>query len=583
VGSTPERLTVKLLLTKCSLLIAAVSALVLLGAGPAVAAPPVAGTTSPPAPIPLTPAAGGMVTVPLTLSWSAVSDSAGVADYNWQVSRSPSMTPIVDQGSVTAPQTSAVVSGLPVGTYYWQVQAFDNDFNLGPFSSSRTFVVTGANSGEPAAPVLGPAENGATSFHPFFLFTMSWQAVPGATSYAFEFDLTNNGFDPVHTTTSILPCVSNLAVLGFPSPPPPPPGTCETLTGNFGQPNNVFFRVQAINASGARSVPSNVDKVAISFTAPLSAPPDPIGPAASAPVTFPFQVSFTNVAIPQLQSYEVQFSTSPSFNKIEFDVPFIDPDVPFVDRPGSSSSLTVQQGLNGGKTYWRVRATEGDNSPDTAAVTAWSKTASFTMSSAPPVVVSLSSDATSLPNGIDGVALLQLSADVGSGGAVVRLHSSDPDALPVPASVDIDPLTQTTPFIGAGEATAQIQWQAGNVTKATPVTVTATLGSSTASVTIIVEPTELQGLELDPSTFPGGQAASATLQFTGLTPPDGAVISVSASSASVQVPPTVTVPAGAQSAFFALTTSTVTAATTVTVTATYLGHSVTSQLTLTPQ
>src|SRR5947209_4430438 len=42
----------------------------------------------PPAPAPLTPAAGASVLVPFTISWAAVSDPSGIVAYNWQVSAS---------------------------------------------------------------------------------------------------------------------------------------------------------------------------------------------------------------------------------------------------------------------------------------------------------------------------------------------------------------------------------------------------------------------------------------------------------------------------------------------------------------
>ena len=554
-----------------------------LAVGQLVGAAPAGAVSGPPAPTPLTPASGASVTVPFTLSWSAVSDSAGTADYNWQVSPSGSMSPIVAQGTDVAPRTSDTVSGLANGTYYWQVQAVDTNLIVGPYSSPQTFTVTGANSGELPAPTLNPPQTGATSFHPYFSFAMSWSAVAGATGYDLEFDSTDATFDVVHRSASLLPCMSNLAVPGFPPPPPPPANTCATLTGNFAEPGTYYFRVQAINANGARSVPSNVDTVTISYAAPLSAPPQPTAPASTATVTFPFSVSFTNVPIPQLQGYEVQFSTRSSFGSIEYDVPLIDPDIPFATRPGSTSSLTVQQGLVGGTTYWRVRAIEGNASASTAAVTAWSSTGSFTMSSAAPAVVSVTPHTPSLANGDSGSAEIQLSTDAPSGGSVVNLKSSNPNTLSVPSSLTIQLVGQPSQLLGAGIAVGQFQYQASYVTSPTPVTVTATLGSSSATATITVEPPALQQFVVDPGILPGGEPPTAIIMLTGNAPPGGAVISLSTSSPKVQVPPTVTVPAGSPSTYVNVTTSEVTTNTPATVTATFNGASVSTQLTLTPQ
>jgi hypothetical protein len=562
----------------------ATAVLALAGAGQLAAATAAgAATSSPPAPTPLAPANGASVTVPFTLSWSAVTDSAGVFAYNWQVSPAQSMNPIIAHNSPSAPQTSDTVSGLANGTYFWQVQAVDNNIIVSPWSAPQSFTVTGANSGELSPPVLNPPQTGATSFHPMFLFGMSWSSVAGATAYQFEFNTVSAAFDVIHSSKSVLACVSGLAVLGFPPPPPPPANTCATLTGNFLQPGTYFYRVQAINASGALSVPSNVDTITISYSAPLTAPPQPVGPATGTTLSFPFSVSFANVAIPQLQGYEVQFSTTSSFKTIEFDVPLIDPDIPFATRPGSTSTLTVTQGLAGGTTFWRVRAFEGDNSASTAAVTAFSGAGSFVMSSAPPAVVSLTASTPTVSNGGSGGSQIQLSTDAPSGGSVVNLTSSNPAALTVPPSVTIQQAGQFGPFIGAGAATGQFQYQAGLVTSPTPVTVTATLGSSSATAIINVVPPALQQLTLDPTVVPGGEPPTAIIALNGNAPPGGATVALSSSSPAVHVPATATVPDGSPTTFVSVTTSEVSANTTATVTATYNGASASTQLTLTPQ
>ena len=188
--------------------------------GQVVVAGPAAAASGPPTPTPLTPANGASVTVPLTLSWSAVTDAAGLEAYNWRVSPSSSMAPIVAQNSPPGTQNSDTLSGLANGTYFWQVQAVDNNVIVGAFTAPQSFTVTGANSGELPAPTLNPPQSGATSFHPFFLFEMSWNAVPGATGYHLEFDGTNSSFDVIHKVTSPVACLNGLNVLGFPPSPP---------------------------------------------------------------------------------------------------------------------------------------------------------------------------------------------------------------------------------------------------------------------------------------------------------------------------------------------------------------------------
>ena len=94
---------IRLALTLLSVLL-----LIIAGSGRAAAAPP--------APTPLAPADGATVQVPFTISWSAVTDPAGIVAYNWQVSPSPSFTPVVLQNS-TSGQLQDTVSGLATGTY----------------------------------------------------------------------------------------------------------------------------------------------------------------------------------------------------------------------------------------------------------------------------------------------------------------------------------------------------------------------------------------------------------------------------------------------------------------------------------
>src|SRR5689334_13635489 len=80
----------------------------------------------PPAPAPLTPANGASVTVPFTLSWSAVTEPAGILAYNWEISPSSTMSPVIANNSTMGP-TQSIVSGLANGTYFWHVQAVNNN------------------------------------------------------------------------------------------------------------------------------------------------------------------------------------------------------------------------------------------------------------------------------------------------------------------------------------------------------------------------------------------------------------------------------------------------------------------------
>src|SRR5678815_5934268 len=88
---------------------------------------------APPAPSPISPADGAVVSQPFTISWSAVSDPTGIVAYNWQVSSSSAFTSVLIQSSTNG-ATQDTVSGLADGTYFWRVQAVNGQFVQGAWS-----------------------------------------------------------------------------------------------------------------------------------------------------------------------------------------------------------------------------------------------------------------------------------------------------------------------------------------------------------------------------------------------------------------------------------------------------------------
>src|SRR5262249_34115948 len=110
---------------------------------------------APPSPSLVSPVDGAVVTEPFTISWTAVSDPSGIVAYNWQVSSSSGFTSLLLQPSTNG-ATQDTVSGLADGTYFWRVQAVNGGFVQGAFSQPRSFTVTGAGTGSPGTPSLGP-------------------------------------------------------------------------------------------------------------------------------------------------------------------------------------------------------------------------------------------------------------------------------------------------------------------------------------------------------------------------------------------------------------------------------------------
>jgi hypothetical protein len=272
-------------------------------------------------------------------------------------------------------------------------------------------------------------------------------------------------------------------------------------------------------------------------------------------------LTWSDVPNPQPSGYEIQIAKDSGFQNIEeFD--------PQLNEP----SRTVLS-LTPGKKYWRVRSDQGDSSPTTIAATKWSAAGSFTVSQAPASPVSLAFTTSPLYSGDSTWVQVQLNTAAPSSGAVINLSSSDPNAAPVPATV-------TMP---ANTAWMQFQMKAGQVTTQTPVTITASLNSGSASAQLNVMPPSLKSFSISPTTFNGGIQVQAIAMLNGVAPANGLAINFSSSSPAVQVPAVETVAAGSHSAVFQVPTSSVSATTPATVTATYNGQSAQTQITLTPQ
>jgi hypothetical protein len=492
---------------------------------------------APPAPSAISPADGASVTEPFTISWTAVSDPAGITAYNWQVSSSSTFTSVLLQNSTNG-ATQASVSGLANGTYFWRVQAANGAFEQGAWSQPRSFTITSAGTG---APSLAPPQ-GYSTFHPSEVMTFTWSSIPEAVTYVLQYStdpsfpvLSTGQFDNIPDTTFSF-AIAN------------PEG-------------NYFARVFAMDAAGNFSAPSNVINFSVFYNNPVPPPPAIVSPVNNPTLTRPGTLTWQHVANPQPSGYEIQIAKDSGFRTIE------------TDDPQLNGPTRVILSLTPGTKFWRVRSAQGDSSPTTAAVTAWSAAGTFTISSAPPTPVSVTLAKDPLYSGETTLVAVQLTAAVPVGGATISLSSSNPDALPVPATIAMPGNTAWTQF----------QVQAGQVTAPTPVTLTATLNSASAFAQFTLQPPSLKSLTISPATISGGAQPQGIVMLNGQAPAGGAVVSLSSNSAMVSPPAAVTVAPGSFSASFPIPTSGVTANTTATVTASYNGVASQAQVTLTPQ
>jgi hypothetical protein len=412
--------------------------------------------------------------------------------------------------------------------------------------------------------VLQPALGGTTLFHPMEHIRFVWSAAAGAGAYVLEASR-DPGFplDSTIVTGNIPAPMSGLTFAG-------------DLAGTW------FIRVYAVNTTFGKvgdtvggvnviaSLPSNSISISVEYSNPVGPPPAQLTPANGASVTLPVTLTWADGYNPQDLGYEAEVSQSSSFGNCE---PLTSSCV-FLRQSGTTASLNS---LASGTWFWRVRSVQGDSSPTTAAVTAWSPTRSFVVQSAPPAVASITFPAARAWSGQEIVGRVELTAVAPPGGATVSLTSSDPAALPVPSSVLVE---------GGLSLSNEIRVRMGQVTAPTPVTVTATLGSSTATFTLTVDPPSLQFLDLgqpDVASITGGATANVMVGLKGLAPPAGAVVSLASSDPSlVNVPATATVGAGLPHTSVSAPTSSVTANTTVTITASWNGVTLSGDLVLTP-
>jgi hypothetical protein len=493
----------------------------------------------PAAPSPLSPAAGASVPAPLTISWSAVTDPAGIIAYNWQVSASSTFGVVVAQNSTMGP-TQDTVSGLANGTYFWRVQAVNSSFVQGTWSQARSFSINGATAGSLAGPTLNPTKAYST-FHPREVIVFSWSPVPGAATYILQ-----------AATDPSFPVATRLQFDNIPSP-----------SFSFAEADEGAYtaRVFAVDANGVLSAPSNSISYTVSYNNPIAGPPSIISPTGNATLTLPITFKWTDVVNPQPSGYELQIAKDSSFSTIEEDDPQLN------DPTRTVLSLTP------GQKFWRVRSFQGDSSPTTAAVTKFSGSGSFTVSSAPATPIALGFTANPLYSGNTTWVSVQLSSAAPAGGAVINLTSSDPNAAPVPATV-------TMP---GNIGWLQFQMQAGQVVSSTPVTITATVNGAGATGQLTVLPPSLKSISISPNAVNGGAQPVATVLLNGVAPSGGAAVNFTSSSPAVLAPAVGTAPAGSVQVGVALPTTTVTATTTAIITATWNGISVQAPLTLTPQ
>ncbi len=189
-------------------------------------------------------------------------------------------------------------------------------------------------------------------------------------------------------------------------------------------------------------------------------------------------------------------------------------------------------------------------------------------------IASLALQPSTIVPGAQATGTVTLSAPAAGGAVTVALKSPSAD-LTVPATVVVNK--------GASTATFTVT-AAGNAVPGDRRLYAAVNGQAARAVLTIGSGSSqsLSSLTLAPSTVVGGKPVRGTVTLSAPAPAGGAVVALSDNSTSITVPASVTVPAGANSASFAVATTRVRATTVANVTATYVGSSLMTSLTVTP-
>lgn len=182
----------------------------------------------------------------------------------------------------------------------------------------------------------------------------------------------------------------------------------------------------------------------------------------------------------------------------------------------------------------------------------------------PPPTAAIASLTISGSNFVGGNSFnvnVALSTAARDSGAVISLATSSPAAA-LPATITIPAGAQTGTVVAATSV----------VPTATAVTITASLGNTSMSTNVTLQPAPppgtLSSLSLVPNVVTGGNVATGIIGLTNPAGPGGYTVALSTNDAIASVPSSVTVPAGETTASFPVSTAAVVQKTGMTIFAT---------------
>jgi hypothetical protein len=179
------------------------------------------------------------------------------------------------------------------------------------------------------------------------------------------------------------------------------------------------------------------------------------------------------------------------------------------------------------------------------------------------------------PGGSPVTGTVTLEEPAAPGAVVVQLSSSNP-ALANP--------TVTSVTVPQGATTATFTITTALVSDVTPVSITATTAGKSYSGTLNLRPIAASAVSMNPNPAPGGSPVTGTVTLEAPAAPGAVVVQLSSSNSTLANPTvtSVTVPQGATTATFTITTALVSDIASVTITAGTPGRNKTGTLTVRP-
>jgi hypothetical protein len=501
-------------------------------------AEPTSDTTPPTAPELQWPPVGSTYTahhMGVAFDWNDVADASGIQAYHVQLSPNAEFRNDFEselEGWFEPWQpTSVMVKGFSIsetGDWWWRVQALDRAGNLGPWSSVRTITVN--DPAPPPAPILlSPPNDGR--FGPGNV-TFAWEAAPRAKFYELQVD-----------TSSTFSNANRTWIRGI-------TGTRHTLS--FTSERRYFWRVRGANDSLSAGPWSSTRSFEIKNGSPpapapppasQTAPPPSTGGTALASLTLNQDVVFGGGTVQGTVTLTAAAPPGGAVVPLASNYPSNASVPPSVTVPAGSTSATFTI-----TTTLSARFTQASITGEYGGATQ-----GYIINVYPEPTIQLNSFtvSTNTPLGgtpVTGTVKLLEGWTAGPGGARVALGSTNPALAWVPPSVTIPP--------GGSSATFTITTQP--VTEAKNVTILASRSVTQPQTLQLLPQGALASLGINPKTVTGGEPSQGTVALAGAAPAGGVVVSLSSHDTTVAtVPASVTVPGGASSATFTITTKTV--------------------------